>query len=104
MALRQAAVNHGRMATTTYERTAIDQVLEVFERRGLSPGELRVLLKLLDREASLSEIAQALGKSSSEVSLAGRKLAKRGLVRWYHVGARKETRLVITTDGMATMR
>jgi DNA-binding MarR family transcriptional regulator len=86
------------------EQTAIDRVLEVFERRGLSPSEVRVLLKLLDREASLSEIAEALGKRPSEVTRAGRRLATRGLVRWYHVGAREETRLVITADGLATMR
>jgi DNA-binding MarR family transcriptional regulator len=92
------------MATTTQERTAIDRALEVFERRGLSPGELRVLLKLLDRDASLSEMAEALGKPPSEISRAGSRLATRGLVRWCHVGARGQTRLEITTDGLTTMR
>jgi DNA-binding MarR family transcriptional regulator len=100
----QAVVDHGCMATTTPERTVIDRVLEVFERGGLSPCELRVLLKLLDREASLSEIAEAIGKPSGDVTRAGNRLARRGLVRWYHAGARMETRLVITTDGVATMR
>jgi DNA-binding MarR family transcriptional regulator len=82
----------------------VDRVLEVFDRRGLSPCELRVLFTLLDREASLAEIAEALGKPASEVTRAGRRLATRGLVRWYHVGAREETRLVITARGLATMR
>jgi DNA-binding MarR family transcriptional regulator len=85
-------------------RTVVDRVLGVFDRRGLSPCELRVLLKLLDREASLPEIAEALGKPPSEVTRAGARLATRGLVRWYHVGARGETRLVITARGLATMR
>jgi DNA-binding MarR family transcriptional regulator len=92
------------MTTTTQERTVVDRVLEVFDRCGLSPCELRVLLTLLDREASLPEIAEALGKPASEVTRAGRRLATRGLVRWYHVGAREETRLVITARGLATMR
>jgi DNA-binding MarR family transcriptional regulator len=85
-------------------RNTVDRVLEVFERRGLSPSEVRVLLKLLDREAGLSEIAEALGQRPSKVTRTGRRLAERGLVRWYHVGARKQTRLVITADGVATMR
>jgi DNA-binding MarR family transcriptional regulator len=84
-------------------RTAIDRVLEVFERRGLSPTELRVLLKLLDRDASLLELAQALGQRPSALTRVGRRLSTRGLIRWYHVGARKETRLGITADGLATM-
>jgi len=104
MALWQAAGNHGCMAITRQERTVIDRVLDVFERRRLSPGELRVLLSLLDREASLSEIAEALGKPPSEISRVGSRLAMRGLVRWYHFGPRMETRLVLTTDGQATMR
>jgi DNA-binding MarR family transcriptional regulator len=92
------------MTRTTGARIVVDRVLEVFDRCGLSPCELRVLLTLLDREASLAEIAQALGKAPSEVTRAGRRLATRGLVRWYHVGARQETRLVITARGLATMR
>ncbi len=79
-------------------------MLEVFERRGLSPSELRVLLRLLDREASLSELAEALGKRPSEITRAGTRLATRGLIRWYHVGARDETRLMLTADGVAAMR
>ena len=104
MAPGRPARNHGCMTTTTQERTVADRVLEVFDRCGLSPCELRVLLTLLDREASLAEIAEALGKPASEVTRAGRRLATRGLVRWYHVGAREETRLLITARGLATMR
>jgi DNA-binding MarR family transcriptional regulator len=92
------------MTRTTGARIVVARVLEVFDRCGLSPCELRVLLTLLDREARLAEIAEALGKPASEVTRAGRRLAMRGLVRWYHVGAREETRLVITARGLATMR
>ena len=104
MAPGRPARNHGCMTTTTQERTVADRVLEVFDRCGLSPCELRVLLTLLDREASLPELAEALGKPASEVTRAARRLATRGLVRWYHVGAREETRLLITARGLATMR
>lgn len=92
------------MGATLGERTGIDRVLEVLERRGLSPSELRVLLCLLDREASLAELAEALGRPLSEVRRSGGRLARRGLVRWYHFGRRDETRLTITRDGRATMQ
>lgn len=104
MARRRAGRNHGCMKKTTTERTVVDQVLEAFDHCGLSPCELRVLLTLIDREASLPEIAEALGKPAGEITRAARRLATRGLVRWYHVGAREETRLVITARGLATMR
>src|SRR5829696_226319 len=96
MAARRAARHHGCMTRTTEARMVVDRVLEVFDRCGRSPCELRVLLTLLHREASVAEIAEALGKPASEVT--------RGLVRWYHVGDREETRLVTTARGRATMR
>jgi DNA-binding MarR family transcriptional regulator len=104
MALPHAAGDHLRMGGTLEERTEIDRVLDVLERRGLSPGELRVLLGLLDREASLAELAEALRRPLSEVRRSGGRLARRGLVRWYHFGRRDETRLTITRDGRATVQ
>jgi DNA-binding MarR family transcriptional regulator len=67
------------MTRTTGARIVVDRVPEVFDRCGLSACELRVLLTLLDRKASLAEIAAALGKPASEVTRAGRRLATRGL-------------------------
>jgi DNA-binding MarR family transcriptional regulator len=92
------------MAATSAERTEIDRVLAMVERRGLAPGELRLLFRLLDREASLTELADALGRQPGEVSRSGGRLARRGLVRWYHVGPRDETRLTITKDGRARVQ
>jgi DNA-binding MarR family transcriptional regulator len=92
------------MAETTTERTEIDRVLEVLERRGLSLGELRLLLGLLDREAGLAELGEALGKPVRDISRTGNRLARRGLVRRYHVGSRYETRLTATKQGRATAR
>lgn len=104
MALSHAAGDDLRMGATLQGRTEIDRVLEVLERRGLSPGELRVLLCLLDREASLAELAEALSRPLDEVRRSGGRLTRRGLVRWYHVGRRDETRLTITRDGRATVQ
>jgi predicted transcriptional regulator len=79
-------------------------VLELLERRHLSATESRVLLAVLDREASLCELAEALDRRPIEIRRAGRSLAGRGLVRWRHVGVRKATRLTITPGGLATVQ
>jgi DNA-binding MarR family transcriptional regulator len=86
------------------ERAALDRVLELLRRRRLSATEMRVLLVLLDRKASLTELAEALGQRPVEIRRAGRSLAARGLVRWQHVGRRKETHIEITAEGLATIR
>lgn len=104
MAPRRAGGDHGGMAGTTQGENEMDRVLEVLERRGLSLGELRLLFRLLDREASLAELGEALGKPASDVWRTGNRLARRGLVRWYHVGPRDETRLTISRAGRATVR
>lgn len=83
---------------------SLDRVLELIERRQLSATELRLLLHLVDRDASLRELADALGQQRVNVRRAGRSLAMRGLVRWLHVGRRKETRFGITANGLATIR
>ena len=63
-----------------------------------------MLLALLDRDASLSELAEALGERPIDIRRAGRSLSGRGLVRWCHVGRRKETRVELTPAGLATIR
>jgi len=83
---------------------ALDRVLELLERRQLPATELRVLLRLLEREASLSELAEVLGHRPIDITRAGRSLAMHGLARWRHLGRRKETRLEITAAGMATIQ
>jgi predicted transcriptional regulator len=85
------------------ERAALDRVLELLRRRRLSATEMRVLLVLLDRKASLTELA-GLGQRPVEIRRAGRSLAARGLVRWHHVGRRKETHIEITAEVLATIR
>jgi len=90
--------------TPAGERAALDRMLELLRRHRLSATEMRVLLALLDREASLSELAEALGQRPVEIRRAGRSLSARGLVRWHHVGRRKETHIEITAQGLATIR
>jgi hypothetical protein len=82
----------------------LDRVLELVARRRLSAAELRVLLRLVDREASIVELAEALDERALDVRRCGRHLAARGLVRWLHSGTRKETRLAIAPAGLATVR
>ena len=85
-------------------RATLDRVLELVERRKLSTTELRVLLALLDRGACLSDLAEALDERPDEITRAGRRLSMRGLIRWHHVGRRKQTRLEITSSGLTTVR
>jgi DNA-binding MarR family transcriptional regulator len=84
--------------------TTLDRILELFERRKLSATELRVLLALIDRGAGVSDLAEALDQSPDEITRAGRSLSMRGLIRWQHVGSRKETRFDITSSGLTTVR
>jgi DNA-binding MarR family transcriptional regulator len=85
------------------ERATLDRMLELLRRTRLSATEMRVLLPLLDRKASLSALAEALGERPVEIRRAGRSLSARGLVRWHHVGRRKETHIEITAQGLATI-
>jgi DNA-binding MarR family transcriptional regulator len=82
----------------------LDRVLELVERRKLSPTELRVLLALLDRGACLPDLAEALDQRPDEITRAARSLSMRGLMGWHHVARRKQTRLEITSSGLTTVR
>ena len=94
----------GSGPTTGTTHAALDRVLELVERRRLSATELRVLLQLVDREAAVLELGEALGHQPAEIRRAGRRLAMRGLVRWHHVGWQKQTRLGITRAGLETVQ
>jgi DNA-binding MarR family transcriptional regulator len=89
---------------TLAARATLDRVLELVERRRLSATELRVLLALLDRGACLADLADALDQRPDEITRATRSLSMRGLIRWYHVGMRNQTRLQITSSGLTTVR
>ena len=52
----------------------------------------------------MSDLANALDRSPGEITRAARSLSSRGLIRWHHVGWRKETRFDITSSGLTTVR
>ena len=79
-------------------------MLELVERRALSATELRILLRLVDREAGMPELAEALDQRPVDVRRCGRRLAARGLVSGRHTGPRDQTRVAITSAGLATVR
>jgi len=82
----------------------LDRVLELVERRKVSATELRVLLALLEEGACLPDLAEALDQRPDEITRAARSLSMRGLIRWHHVGSRKQTRLEITSSGLTAVR
>jgi DNA-binding MarR family transcriptional regulator len=91
-------------ATSRTARLALDRVLELVDRRRLSAAELRMLLRLVDREATIPELAEALDERPLDVRHCARRLSARGLVSWRHAGPRKHTQLAITPAGMTTVR
>jgi DNA-binding MarR family transcriptional regulator len=99
-----SAVTRTRGPTPAVVQATLDRILELFERRKLSATELRVLLALIDSGAGVSDLAEALDQSPDQITRAGRSLSSRGLIRWHHVGLRKETRFDITSSGLTTVR
>jgi DNA-binding MarR family transcriptional regulator len=86
------------------DRVALDRLLELVGRRRLSAAELRILLQLVEREAGIPELAEALDQRPVDIRRCGRRLSARGLVSWRHAGPLKRTHLAITPAGMETVR
>jgi DNA-binding MarR family transcriptional regulator len=81
----------------------LDGVLELVERGRHSATELRVLLALIDRrDASVAELAKALGAPPADLGPAARQLARRGLVRSWHRARTEQTLFALTATGRAT--
>jgi hypothetical protein len=94
----------GRRASTD-----ADAALDLLERQRLGAGELRILLALADREATISEVARSLRRSPREVRLAAARLYARGLLSWMFRRAQDgagetEEVLGITGTGLVTIR
>lgn len=103
--LRRGRTDHGDSgASSRTVRVTLDRLLELAERRRLSAAELRILLRLVDREAGIPELAEALDQRPVDVRRCGRRLSARGLVSWRHAGPLKHTRLAITPAGLTTIR
>jgi transcription initiation factor IIE alpha subunit len=82
---------------------ALDLILEGVERRRLAPAELRILLALLEREATDAELAQTFGQDSEEIRRLAERLYARGLLRWRHDARSNATVLGITRAGLASL-
>lgn len=67
-------------------------------------GELRVLLAVLDREVTVSELAETLGRRQAEIRQTGERLYARGLLRWREDARHRETVLGATGAGVARAR
>jgi DNA-binding MarR family transcriptional regulator len=83
---------------------SLDHVLELVGRRPLSAVEFRLLLGLVERDATVSQLAEALGDDPAEISETGRRLALPGLVRWRRVGSEREVVLGLTAAGLKEVR
>jgi DNA-binding MarR family transcriptional regulator len=98
------AGDKGTQTQPTLTLVSLERALSVIERRGLSAVEFRVLIALVDRGCGLPELAERLDMPAVVVRRATRHLAMRGLVRRLHAGRGQETRVSLTTAGLATFR
>ncbi len=79
---------------------ALDDLLAALHC-GLSPFELRTLIRLAERETAQSELADALQARSGTIRRAIRRLAMRGLIaRRFERGPRSRFVLSITSSGL----
>jgi DNA-binding MarR family transcriptional regulator len=84
-------------------RLALDRVLQLLERRRLSPAEVRLLVALVERDRDLPELADSLGHDSSELRRLGERLYARGFLRWRRRSSREPV-FGITRAGLAVTR
>jgi DNA-binding MarR family transcriptional regulator len=85
------------------DHRGLDGVLELLERGRHSATELRVLLAVVDRrEVSIRELAELLGAPPGDLMPAARQLAKRGLLRSWHLARSEQTLFALTAAGLAT--
>jgi DNA-binding MarR family transcriptional regulator len=83
---------------------ALDDLLTTLQQGDLSPKELRMLLSLADRDATQSQLAEALQMNPSAISRASRQLAMRGLInRRFEHGRRPRFTLSITSQGLSAL-
>jgi DNA-binding MarR family transcriptional regulator len=60
---------------------SLDRFLELIHREDLSPVDLRVLMRVTDREASIRELANSMGQHPAVLRRASTRLVARGLLR-----------------------
>jgi DNA-binding MarR family transcriptional regulator len=85
---------------------AFDRLLESVHREHLSPLDLRVLLRVTDREATVVRLAESLGQPPSALRRASARLVARGLLRRRRRRDRHdhmEITLATTASGMSAL-
>jgi hypothetical protein len=95
------------MVNTPHTRRAarrLDLLLELLERRELSPEELRVLLAVAGGELSLSRLAETLRKPTRLVRRAAWRLYLEGMLRQRHDSATEGPAFAITSRGVAALK
>ena len=94
------------MHTPHAQRAArrLDILLELLERRELSPEELRVLLAVAGGELSLGRLAETLRKPTHLVRRAAWRLYLAGMLRQRHDSATQGPAFGITTRGLAAVK
>jgi DNA-binding MarR family transcriptional regulator len=75
------AADVGRRACTPPQILAFDGLLESVHREHLSPFDLRVLLRVADREATPGDLTESMGQPPSVLRRASARLVARGLLR-----------------------
>jgi DNA-binding MarR family transcriptional regulator len=105
-ALRRAAVRPPDAETDAVgPECALDDLLATLERGELSPTEIRVLLWLAEREATVAELTEALQQRPGALTSVAYRLAMRGLIRRrFESGPRSGFVVAITAAGMLALR
>jgi DNA-binding MarR family transcriptional regulator len=83
---------------------ALDRLLESVHREQLSPVDLRLLLRVTDREATIGELADSMGQPPSVLRPASARLVARGLLRRRSRHQRLGVTLAATASGMSALR
>lgn len=79
-------------------------MLELLERRRLSPIELRILLALRDGDVAASGLAESFDRRPEEIRGAAARLYARELLDWRDDRGREEPIFAITQAGTIALR
>ncbi|MDQ4049220.1 MAG: MarR family transcriptional regulator [Actinomycetota bacterium] len=91
-------------ADTASSAKVLNGLLGTLQRAGLSALELRVLVRLAERQATQSELADALEAGPGTIRRATRRLAMRGLIgRRFERRRRSRFVLRITSSGLLAL-
>ena len=92
------------MPAVRWSARRLDVLLELLERRELSPTELRILLAVGHAEAGLEELSVRLAKPKRAVRRSAWRLYLEGMLSQRNDGASQEPAFAITTRGLAALK